>query len=409
MEKNKSYDKADYKKKLYNALVESYNTDKDLFDSYGEVFSLTRSRDKKDKDRDPSAGSDRGTKRRKSSKYVESSRDSSHTVKESVMQQDQEFITGNNNEQPADKEVTKADWFKKPVRPPTPDPDWSKRQQVDFRPPQTWISQVARAEEPPTSFDELNDTSFDFSAFVMNRLKIPNLTQEILVGPAFNLLKGTCKSITELKYHLEECSKAITERIDWHNPENKLYPFDLRKPLPSIKDHQGHQIIPKDYFINKDQEYLKGGDLSRKYSTSVTKTKAATYELKWIEDLVPELWSPVQSNLKNKTAYTSYSDPHGIIYVDQYKRKRLMRADELHKFSDGTLNDVRSALHDIAAGIKMEYLPMRKWSNLDKKRARVMVHDIEKQLYQRRLMRNLEKFVGGRVYGNDLRLLERTI
>ncbi|GJX28320.1 hypothetical protein Tco_0236399 [Tanacetum coccineum] len=116
-----------------------------------------------------------------------------------------------------------------------------------------------------------------------------------------------------------------------------------------------------------------------------------------------------RSNLRNKTAYTSHSDPHGIIYVDQYKRKRLMRADELHKFSDGTLNDVRTALHDIVAGIRMEYLPMRKWSNLDKKRARVMVQDIDKQLYQRRLMRNLEKFVGGREYGNDLRLLQRTI
>ncbi|GJT95870.1 hypothetical protein Tco_1091388 [Tanacetum coccineum] len=391
----------------------------------------------------------------------------------------------------------------------------------------------------------------------MNRLKILNLTQEILVGPAFNLLKGTCKSITELEYHLEECSKAATERLDWHNPENKPYPFDLRKPLPLIQDHRGRQIIPKDYFINKDLEYLKGVDLSRRYSTSVTKTKAAIYELKWIEDLVPELWSPVQlkydqhaylgtshwgpkrqrfygyasnltsskdvysrrriiavtrlkimkmydyghleeievrrddqklytfkegdfkrlrlqdiedmllllvqqkltnliiderydlnvalriytkriviqrrvedlqlgvesyqkkinltkpdtyrSNLRYITAYTSYSDPHGIIYVDQYKKKRLMRADELHKFSDGTLNDVRSALHDIIARIRMEYLPMRKWSNLDKKRARVMVQDMDKQLYRRRLMRNLEKFVGGREYGNDLRLLKRTI
>nr|GEV09432.1 hypothetical protein [Tanacetum cinerariifolium] len=73
------------------------------------------------------------------------------------------------------------------------------------------------------------------------------------------------------------------------------------------------------------------------------------------------------------------------------------------------LNDVRSTLHDVAAGIRMEYLPMKKWSNLEKKRARVMVQDIDNQLYQRRLMRNLEKFVGGRVYGNDLRLLERTI
>ncbi|GJZ26135.1 hypothetical protein Tco_0570388 [Tanacetum coccineum] len=385
MKKNKSYDKADYKKKLYDALVESYNTDKDLFDSYGEVFLLKRSR-YEDNDRDPSTRSDRGKKRRKSSKDADSFRDSrskekkssstskdvsqsqhkysgksahteepSHTVEDSCMQQDQEFVMGDNDEQPTDKEVTKADWFKKPERPPTPDPDW----------------------KPPTSFDEFNGISFDFPVFVINQLKIPNLTQEILVGPAFNLLKGTCKSITELEYHLEECSKATTERLDWHNHENKLYPFDLRKPLLLIQDHRGRQIIPKDYFINKDLEYLKGGDLSRRYSTSVTKSKAATYEPKWIEDL--------------------------------YKRKRLMCADELYKFSDGTLNDVGTALHNIAAGIRMEYLPMRKLSNLDKKMSRVMVHDIDKQLYQRRLMRNLEKFVGGRIYGKDLRLLERTI
>ncbi|GJZ96021.1 hypothetical protein Tco_0668355 [Tanacetum coccineum] len=385
-------------------------------------------------DEDPSAGSDRWMKRRKSGKDAESSKGSrpkekkssstskdasqsqhkssrksvhaeepSHTVEDSGMQQDQEFVTGDNDEQPAEKEFTKADWFKKPERPPTPDPDW----------------------EPPTSFDKFNDTSFDFSAFVLNRVKILNLTQEIPVGPAFNLLKGTCKNITELEYHLEECSKAKTERIDWHNRENKPYPFDLRKPLPLIQDHRGCQIIPKDYFINKDLEYLKGGDLSRRYSTSATKTKAATYELKWVEDLVQNCGVPCnltsskdvysrrriiavtkltimkkydyghleeievrrddqqlytfkegdfkrlrlqdiedmllllkrvedlqlgiksyqqnlnltkpdtyRSNLRNKTAYTSHSDPHGIIYVDQFKRKRLMRTDELHKFSD---------------------------------------------------------------------------
>nr|GEV48949.1 hypothetical protein [Tanacetum cinerariifolium] len=332
MEMNKSFDVADYKRDLYNALVKSYNTDKCIFESYDEVFSLKRSRDNKDKDQDPSVGSNQGTKRKKSNIDVVSSRDSrskekkfsstskdasqtkdksskksthaeepSHTIEDSGMQQDQEFITGDNDEQPADKE--------------------------------TWISQVARAEEPPTSFDELNDTSFDFSTFVINRLQIPDLTQEIMVGLAFNLLKGTCKSITELDYHLEECSKATTERLDWHNPKNK----------------------------------------------------------------------------PNKTAYTSHSDPHGIIYVDQFKRKQLMHTDELYKFSDDTLNDVQTALHDIVVEIRMEYLPMRKWSKLEKKRARVMVQDIDKQLYQRRLIRNLEKFVGERIYENDLRLLERTI
>ncbi|GJT06933.1 hypothetical protein Tco_0841395 [Tanacetum coccineum] len=50
---SKSHLRADYKKKLYDALFESYNTDKDLFNSYSEVFTLKRSQDDNDIDRDP--------------------------------------------------------------------------------------------------------------------------------------------------------------------------------------------------------------------------------------------------------------------------------------------------------------------------------------------------------------------
>nr|GEU59479.1 hypothetical protein [Tanacetum cinerariifolium] len=123
IEENKSHLRADYKKKLYDALVESYNTDKDLFNSYDEVFTLKRSQDDIDKDQDPFAGLDQGTKRRKLSKEAESYKDSrksahaeeqSHTVDDSGVQQDQEFNTGNNDEQPADKEVSKEDWLKRP-------------------------------------------------------------------------------------------------------------------------------------------------------------------------------------------------------------------------------------------------------------------------------------------------------
>ncbi|GJW92116.1 putative reverse transcriptase domain-containing protein [Tanacetum coccineum] len=308
------------------------------------------------------------------------------------------------------------------------------------------------------SFDELMDTSFDSTAFVLNQLNIKDLTQEIIVGATFKLLKGTCKSITELEYHLKECSKATTKRLDWHNPEGKPYPFDLSKPLSLIEDHRGHQVIPQDFLINNDLEYLKGGDLSRRYSTSVMKTKAATYQIKWIEDLVRNLfaanmssskdvyskkriiaitkimimkkydygyldeiekltnltidkqyalnvvlciftrWIVIQrwvedlqlgvesyqktlnltkpdtfrSNIRNMTTYTAYSDPKGVIYEDQKNRNRLMHADELHKFSDGSLSDVQTTLNDIAKGIRMEYLPKRKWTGLDKRRARVM-------------------------------------
>nr|GEX84790.1 hypothetical protein [Tanacetum cinerariifolium] len=56
---------------LYNALIEAYNSDKDIFTSYGDFVTLKRGRDDQDKNEDHSAGSDRGRKRRKSSKDVE--------------------------------------------------------------------------------------------------------------------------------------------------------------------------------------------------------------------------------------------------------------------------------------------------------------------------------------------------
>ncbi|GKA07937.1 hypothetical protein Tco_0687268 [Tanacetum coccineum] len=407
----------DYKRKLYDALVESYNTDKDLFETYGEVFTLKRSQNEKDKDQDPSARSDRGTKRRKSSKEAKiqkdpkskegksssSSKDTSqshykssgktahaeepsHTVDDSRVQNNQEFDMSNNDEQPKDEAAPKNDCV------------------------------TTRAEKPPTSFDELTDTPIDFFAFLMNRLNITNLTQELLVGLAFNLLKGTCKSLIELEYHFEEYN-------------------------------QGRQFIPQDYFINNDLEYLKGGSLSRQYSTFVTKTKAATYEIKWIEDMVPNQWSLVKV-VYDKHAYWGTSNwgvNHQRFYgfacsrestKDVYSRKRIIavtrlnimkRYDyghldeiEVHErydlnvalrmftrriviqrrvedlqlgvksyqkklniiksdtFSDGTLNYYQTALHDITSGIRMEYLPKWKWSELDKRRARVMIQDIDK-------------------------------
>ncbi|GJS98750.1 hypothetical protein Tco_0819920 [Tanacetum coccineum] len=72
-----------------------------------------------------------------------------------------------------------------------------------------------------------------------------------------------------------------------------------------------------------------------------------------------------------------------------------MRIDELHKFSDGTLNDVRSALDDILKRIRIEYLPQTVWRNVDRERAGAMIQAIDRQLRNRRLMRSLEKFRQG--------------
>nr|GEU62558.1 hypothetical protein [Tanacetum cinerariifolium] len=86
-----------------------------------------------------------------------------------------------------------------------------------------------------------------------------------------------------------------------------------------------------------------------------------------------------------------------------------MRIDELHKFSDGILNDVQTALNDHLKGIRMQYLPQTIWRRSDNDRAAAMIQAIDKQLKTRRIMRSLEKFVGGRLYEGDFQLLQRTV
>ncbi|GJR71143.1 hypothetical protein Tco_0083508 [Tanacetum coccineum] len=65
-------------------------------------------------------------------------------------------------------------------------------------------------------------------------------------------------------------------------------------------------------------------------------------------------------------------------YENKDKKNRLMRIDELHKFSDGTLDDVRTALNDRLKGIRMEYLPQTFLSQRDKANARAMIQAIDK-------------------------------
>nr|GEW54968.1 hypothetical protein [Tanacetum cinerariifolium] len=136
------------------------------------------------------------------------------------------------------------------------------------------------------------DTLVDFSNFLINRLKVDTLKPKLLGGPTYELLKGSCKSLLEFEYHLEEVYKATTNQLNWVNLEGQQYSRNLLKPLPLIPNNQGRRVIPFDHFINNDLEYLLGGTSSRKYATSVTKTQAADYgHVKWIEDLVPRtMW-----------------------------------------------------------------------------------------------------------------------
>ncbi|GKC07981.1 hypothetical protein Tco_0999591 [Tanacetum coccineum] len=267
------------------------------------------------------------------------------------------------NDQPQDAyepKTTKTpdpDWFMQPPRPPTPDLEWNKRQVILDQPEQPWFNQMVSAIKDLLTFDDLMATLIDFSKYVLNRLKIDNLTQDILLGPAYNLLKGTCSSSIELEYHFQECFNALTDRLDWNNPEGDRYPFDLSKPLP-LQGHSGHLTIVADYFFNNDLEYLKSSDPKRIYTTSITKTKAARYEIQWIENMVPTLWSPtkVGSQLNKFSKHNVYSTKkilgvksvsvkklHGYGHLEEIVVKR--DDCEFYKFKEGDFVDLH--LNDI--------------------------------------------------------------
>ncbi|GJS73720.1 hypothetical protein Tco_0706561 [Tanacetum coccineum] len=60
-------------KNLYKALVDAYETNKDILEPYGDTFTFKRRRDNKDEDKEPSTRSNRGSKRRRARKELESS------------------------------------------------------------------------------------------------------------------------------------------------------------------------------------------------------------------------------------------------------------------------------------------------------------------------------------------------
>ncbi|GJR16804.1 hypothetical protein Tco_0965331 [Tanacetum coccineum] len=182
----------------------------------------------------------------------------------------------------------KNDWYKKSPSPAPQDPDYNTVKTINDAQEQPWFKEKVNATVPPLRFDELMSTPIDFLAFTMNRLRLTTLTREVLVGPVFNLLKCTCKIYGELEYNFEKCFRALTDTLNWANPEAYDRP-DMSKPLPLIENDR-RLTIPIEVFFNNDLEYLKGDKAERTYCSSITKMIVARYTREGIEDLIPNLW-----------------------------------------------------------------------------------------------------------------------
>ncbi|GJU32420.1 hypothetical protein Tco_1176009 [Tanacetum coccineum] len=201
-------------KALYHALIELILKDEDAIDK-GVADKLKKRKPDDDRDEGPPAGPDQGLKRKKTCKEIKplkkakSTRTSKGTTKsqpkltgKSAQAEKTVFEAGDtqvphdlgedkgNTDEPPIVNVDPKDWFKKPERPPTLDPEWNE----------------------------------DFSAFVMNRLQISDLTQDTLVGPAYKLLKVTYDK------------HALFGTSHWGPKRQRLYGYASKR----ISTHDGY-------------------------------------------------------------------------------------------------------------------------------------------------------------------------
>ncbi|GJW61274.1 retrovirus-related pol polyprotein from transposon TNT 1-94 [Tanacetum coccineum] len=178
MESNKSIHISDEQKNLYKALVDAYKSDKLILDTYGDTVSFKRHQDDEDKDEEPSAGSNWGSKRRRARKELESTstpkekksktsgksyewskskhktagesaqtEEPIHTTKDLEELVHKEFETRVTEDQPNEETPQFPDWFQKPTKLPFPDRDWSKTLPDAHGPVQPWLSSLAQKEE----------------------------------------------------------------------------------------------------------------------------------------------------------------------------------------------------------------------------------------------------------------------
>ncbi|GJR51772.1 hypothetical protein Tco_1402293 [Tanacetum coccineum] len=161
-------------KTLYKALVDAYETDKDILERYGDIVTFKRHQDDEDEDEEPSAGSNRGSKRRRVGKEPESTS--------------------------VPKEKTSMSYGK------------SKEGSKSY---QKSTGNSAQAEEPIHADENLEEPAHqEFDIGFTKDQPVDETTH-----PTYELMKGPCKSLVELEYFLEEVCKATTDQLDWNNPE----------------------------------------------------------------------------------------------------------------------------------------------------------------------------------------------
>ncbi|GJT68291.1 hypothetical protein Tco_1019771 [Tanacetum coccineum] len=175
---------------------------------------------------------------------------------------------------------------------------------------------------------------------------------------------------------MDECHKLLTNQVD-----EGLLRYNVSRPLP-LGGPPGQVTIQTEFFFNKDLEYLRFGHKGDRLTLSITKIKAASYPDAGLEQMVPDqMWAEEEymkrvkdfqlgiesyqtqlnltkprweaTGLEFMHDYKILDSPRAVVFRDRYGMQMIMRFNEIHKFSDRTLQQIDEALDYRVKEIKL--------------------------------------------------------
>ncbi|GJT12534.1 hypothetical protein Tco_0859576 [Tanacetum coccineum] len=197
------------------------------------------------------------------------------------------------------------------------------------------------------------------------------------------------------RYGYDYLSEIVLRRADYQ--EHTIAEKDFKNLYPS--DFEDLNIL----LLQGHLDHLPGSD-KRMLSTAVKL---------WTRNLViRQRVEDFQLGYEFNHDYTIIESPRAVVFPVNSKERKIMRYNEIYKFSDGTLSRILEALDYKVKEYQIKRfnpgMNTRFWTQKDVTRSKEFMAAIERRLKTRRIFRNLECFVGGRVRDIDYRLLQRT-
>ncbi|GJX47024.1 hypothetical protein Tco_0272214 [Tanacetum coccineum] len=446
MHANKTFNRDPVNHRLYHALMEALIEDKNAMDK-GVVDTVQDHKrkhddDEDDDDEDPPARPNQDKAPSKGSKIGKCA-----TAKKPVEEPIAEVIMddgGDNmvhdDDQPQDTSEPKTaktpnpEWFTQPPRPPTPDSEWNKHQIVLDQPKQPWFNKIVSATKDPLTFNDLMATPIDFSNLDWNNPEGDRCPFDLskplpLQGHLGHLTVATdyffnndleyLKSSDPERTYTTSITKTKATRYEIEGIEDMVptlwIPTKVRSQLNKFSKNNAYSIkkilgvksvsVKKLHGYGHLEEILVKKKLTLSHLTDtniidfIVALRMFTRSLvikKRVEDLQLDVESyqkklnitlPQQTiqEIEFKQPYTPSHKPPGVIYEDLVQQKRVMRADELYKFSDRTLKKLRDELHHRVLNFDLGYNKEME-RRIDKRSSALMVELIDKQMRERRII-----------------------